>query len=630
MTKRFIVIWISMIILFSFSAAATFCADYPYGNNDGMLYCDDFENNSLDHWTTIGIAHINSTAPLEESYSLGWEAIAGTRAQSSSWNSSSNFNVSFNLSAGDSGSSTQTLAFGQGSSQHIFMAWGTASCASDKFCYFSGSYQSSGVDYADVKYINISVWDNGGVANWALWINGNFIATNLITNGNNDPLTAIDSFLLGQDGGNEDSLMDNILIWNGSFLFPSVQFLNISTPLPPNLSSFNQDVVLFNATVNSSSAFDATFYVNGVINQTLTGVGQGTNVPIEFNLSFPIGTSINLTYFISVNSSSLYENSTSQLIFIDRSDPVINIISPSTTTYSGLIPVNITFIDDNAFKYDINITFNNIVKWSLNDSSLTSSTTVVSQNVNLSGNATGSYTLSASFCDGHTNERIADFNVISRERTLTFDQVVISSRSSQTEYVKKDDRYTFSFTFENLTDEEVFNVRSQQPIYIIENSAYKGHLVTGNKWIDFEGEHTIITERIDQYEVEVTAYTDPTNSFSFDSIGELNCVEDSVSFTYDSAFTPSNYTFNRFQCDVSSTPKSILFSVILIVMVAIWMFSFWLAIPFFHVMFGFVMGFFGWLLASCFEFAIILFTVMAVISLFSGIGGAIKNNRLYR
>lgn len=90
----------------------------------------------------------------------------------------------------------------------------------------------------------------------------------------------------------------------------------------------------------------------------------------------------------------------------------------------------------------------------------------------------------------------------------------------------------------------------------------------------------------------------------------------------------ANFTFKRFECDVSTTGKAFALVLIILSVVVIWMFSFWLKIPVFSIIVGLVVCYFAWIVAACFFLANVLFIVMGLISIMFGITQAFKKEKV--
>jgi len=155
----------------------------------------------------------------------------------------------------------------------------------------------------------------------------------------------------------------------------------------------------------------------------------------------------------------------------------------------------------------------------------------------LDGGNGGAFLATVRVCDGHTDSTI-DFNAGKYQNELTFDNSAVriyqkdKTDTAAISYTKKTDRWAFDFNTKVAETTKTFIVESTQYIDIIE-SDYKGHLITGTKWVDFEEKdvYKVDVKRITNKKVEVTVYSGKLkSSWNFNSIGELNCVTESRQF----------------------------------------------------------------------------------------------------
>ena len=92
-----------------------------------------------------------------------------------------------------------------------------------------------------------------------------------------------------EDPTPETITIDGIYIWNGTDC-PSVALpsdtLNLSSPLPVSDSSFNVPIVNFNLTYNGSFQTNCSIYLNNTLNQTINEFPAGTNIEVDFDITF--------------------------------------------------------------------------------------------------------------------------------------------------------------------------------------------------------------------------------------------------------------------------------------------------------------------------------------------------------
>ena len=140
--------------------------------------------------------------------------------------------------------------------------------------------------------------------------------------------------------------------------------------------------------------------------------------------------------------------------------------------------------------------------------------------------------------DAHTSNSIKDYDVSNGINTITFNteegnHIKISSDGSsyQTLYNKKTDRYEFGWNYLLTDSTRKFTLESDNKIYYLPNSKYKGHFVimgsnlNGN-WIDFEGignDYSVKKVNDRKYEITFTNLA-LTNQIITNSLGGTNKV----------------------------------------------------------------------------------------------------------
>lgn len=328
----------------------------------------------------------------------------------------------------------------------------------------------------------------------------------------------------------------------------SGDFINITEIAPSNATQFNTNRIPINVTVNASSPFNCTLYVNGLVNNSINGTAAGVNINLTSNVTFGANTEDTFSYYWNCRANSSEENSTNATFFVDNVLPNINFNIPKSdnTTIINLnnsvfLNTNITIEDPNLYSYRYNITYGNgTVLFNYSNTSLTGlGNYTINNTINMTGQG-GIFYAVAEICDGHTSNDLKKLkNPIKNEYKLDFDDVKIylkySTHGKSTEYTKLKDRYSFDFNTKYKTTKETFIVEGKNYVDILDGKTeFKGHLVLDNMyWVDFENPNVknIIIKRVSQtvVEVEVTFFTS-TSTFSFNSIGELNCVTDSKYF----------------------------------------------------------------------------------------------------
>ena len=336
---------------------------------------------------------------------------------------------------------------------------------------------------------------------------------------------------------------------------PVADTLNISDSLPANATQWNTELLNLNLTANASLTFDATLYVNGALNQTTT-YSSGTDVFVDFNLTFSNTTEATYTYYFSVNTTSDWENTTVKTFHIDNVFPQITWYTPNnanTTIIADTLLSNIFLEDPNMFSYEYNITYpNGTTYYNSSNNTLTGLTNyTINDTVSFVGEQ-GHFNAFAEVCDGHTEENITLDSIEIENVTLVVEDegdtlnvsMVDSEDTESVSYTEEDNKVSFGFVSDSTTSSEQFIVESNHYIHILDGlTQYEGHLVMGKKWMDFETDDlsSVHIVRLTNYSVQVTVtkFTS-TDEWDFESIGELNCRNQTRTFLVHVSNTSNN------------------------------------------------------------------------------------------
>ena len=357
-----------------------------------------------------------------------------------------------------------------------------------------------------------------------------------------------------------DALIDEIVIWNTTLtqqdltdIFygkgsdydyvapPTPNSLNITATLPANNTQFHTSLLNLNATIDSLNNFNCSLYVNDVVNQTTTGYSAGSGVVADFNLTFDEGaTEETLNYSFRCDDGVSPENSTEYTFYVDNVVPSIDWYTPlnnNGTTInlndSETFTSNISLTDPNIYSFNYNITYwNGTLLFNYSNNTLTGLGSYdINYLINMSG-LVGKYYANVEVCDGHTSKEISDKEITKYDSELWFNDIkiipLIKSKIQDTDTLKKTDRYNFIFQTKAKEKSLSFYVESPYYIDILNGKTnYKGHLVTGNQWIDFEafGLEGVSVTRISSNKVRVDVTSVLSRDYwEFNSIGELNCL----------------------------------------------------------------------------------------------------------
>ena len=285
----------------------------------------------------------------------------------------------------------------------------------------------------------------------------------------------------------------------------------------------------------------------------------------SFNVTGSVGHfnfTTNLTdgeYTISVSvqntTSGVFSSNATRTWIVDTVSPTISILQNTTfetdnttiiSNYLHNLSINISFFDSFLFQTLINITNESDESvFQILNTSITGTTANYSRIVNLTHLAVGNYTIKLSATDSHTAKEIGDYDVkngLDYFRYTTDEGNVIKIKSNNINLFTKStikliDRYDFEFNFLFQQDTYTFRIESYNKIeYLKDSKATVGpHFVImsgsgkGN-WIDFENPNLNAKDynvtKIDDYIYEIEITANGLKSFTFNSLGGLNTVEE--------------------------------------------------------------------------------------------------------
>ena len=356
--------------------------------------------------------------------------------------------------------------------------------------------------------------------------------------------------------GSPESTMDDILLAYNKPLLTSQQVsdiyldnfagvIKISETYPETNTQFNTETINLNATINASNVgfFNCSLFLNGIENYTWIDQANTTTL-LSVDRKFDGDT--NNTYFFNCSSGSTTTTSTEKYFYIDPSAPTI---TPGFTNGQILINSNLegqfNFSDSFLlFSYNASIdgtTISNKTNLGVTEYSYNLSYDISSLGV-------GQHNLSIRVADGHTAKQIPDYQIsnglFNNYLEYTFpDNHQIKIENAETSIFdkftteKKKDRYSFEFEPNKQSTSYTFLITSSKEINIIEtDSKYKNYIISGNQWIDFvspdDVESKVKIKLNTPYEAEVTvSQLKAKDKFKFNSIGELNIVEQNFTFT---------------------------------------------------------------------------------------------------
>lgn len=339
---------------------------------------------------------------------------------------------------------------------------------------------------------------------------------------------------------------------------PSVDTINISSPLPANDTGFFSLPILFNLTANSTFQFNASLIINGVVNQT-TNFSSGTNVLANFSVaSMPEGFNNYSFFVVQFNDSSQNETSITNTFLFDFQPPTITTnFANNSLHYNDNITGQFNF-SDNLLLHTVNITLplDNITLF--NSTHIHNTTFQYNLSHDITGFSFGDHILSIFVSDGHTLEKLKDGEAWNPTNGIFNDYIKYRLESPYKEktiktYLKggsifdhwtteeKIDRYTEIVTPYNPKSTQIIIVEADQKIEIIEDPTNKygyggSWLAIGEHWKDFKlkNEPDAIVQsitKISDYKIEATITgIKNIDILVFESIGDLNIVQQNYTF----------------------------------------------------------------------------------------------------
>jgi len=376
----------------------------------------------------------------------------------------------------------------------------------------------------------------------------------LYFNGGSTPLAhcngALNKFGFETQGGGCDMFWSNARFYNNSDPDVGYPTILVTIEAPTNLTSLKAvNITNGNVWINASDNFTGspTYTVN---DSDFTYIGAGASSDAVFR---------NNTYLadgryhvrVSANGTGTISGMSTVVFGLDVTNPEIDASEElrlnQTVIVNGTFSQMINF-SDNLEIYSVKISFEN-GSMLLNYTDLG----VPKYHANVTNMTEDNTYITARTCDAHTAQFIDEMRVDFTGNGLKFvtndrpflqkdDYIQVypkvpgsfSKASTQKQY----DRYTFTFNKHNAASPvEQFIVEATSQIDIAHNQHYKGHLIIPNLndgyWIDFENDDVEIIDitRLAYNKVEVVVKGLTGNTFTFNSIGELNCIEQNYYFS---------------------------------------------------------------------------------------------------
>ena len=332
--------------------------------------------------------------------------------------------------------------------------------------------------------------------------------------------------------------------------YPSAPIVTITSPY----NDETLDNVTYPLYINGTATVNG-----GTVNSTWTDDNNWTfNSGSYGSFGFRMNGTIleyanNVVMIFSNNSNGVVRNST---VYFDT-----DFTNPLSRTP---LSTNNTFYDSNSnLTYTINFTdtrqiysFNITTPegYLFNITGLNTTNYIYNGSINISAYNVGVHNITFNFCDAHTKSKIGDWdtsiNDYYKEVGFNFgnEYLYISplypSLLEEVSIKKQEDRYSLTYkkNEDNKQDTHSFIVLGSESIDIIGNTKeYSGHLVIPKlkKWVDFNTKNKEDLEyeitRINKNLVVVTVRGIEDDTFTFDSVGDLNCMAETYRY----------YAFNR-------------------------------------------------------------------------------------
>jgi hypothetical protein len=395
-------------------------------------------------------------------------------------------------------------------------------------CYSTSASNLKTCDIANEKYYNITILVNPSGVNYTIILsevdgygggNPNEICMN--TNGYMRDATSSKLRDFGFESWAGNSIIDNIMVtlWdNGTKPTPPLTPPAITITSPLNNTGFISSSAYMNISDSSGINVSCLLMYNNSIKQEFNFT---TSTTINFNLDEE---GVNDYSVLCYNDDG---NDTAHIrYFLDSVAPIITIHSPNNNTMSNYIDIECN--DDNLFALYVELSNNDTIYYNFNITAI--NTTSYRHSFSVPGNVSRDYHyINVRCADSHTTTSLnRDWNIEKTTDSIDFGGFKIKEREnnyiSDVEYKREIDRYTFTLIDNSINigvKNYMLDVTSPYKIYEV-SSKYKGHLVAGDYWLDFEPYNVKIT-RLNDHHIIVSVLTDD-RILKFTSTGELNII----------------------------------------------------------------------------------------------------------
>lgn len=403
-------------------------------------------------------------------------------------------------------------------------------------------------------------------------------ALDQITIVNAPPRLDLFGFIMPDDSFEEFNLSETSLIefqngsWTLSFAVIDDDLLNFTVII----NNKTQQIFNFTNETVKSIILSSDLFVNFIPQNT-------------FNISLlAFDTALNISFI-----SGLFN-------ITDTASPILTGVNNDTIDFNQSFTFNIQATDEYLWLFNISCTNSHTFQISgLGNTSFSYGATIEEN--------TDTFSCAVLVADGHTSNIMKDIPIYIEpyNKSLVFDGLKLSTveQLKSSSFQKKQDRY--NFCFETLDKQNELNIRIPDGCVIAPDSRYKGHYVCLENMlaIDFESPYKI--KMMNSRYITLDISDSKTNNICFDSIVELNVVQENMTITVRPRLVGD---FFKYRLDVNTTGSVLLMFMFLIFYIGLWVIA--------HAFRSFSFGIFGFILGVLIGFMLISFSPYMTILFF--------------
>lgn len=327
--------------------------------------------------------------------------------------------------------------------------------------------------------------------------------------------------------------------------------VNLTSPYNTDHLNDNPTVLTYNISDADGDLLNCSIYINDSLETTQTNINATTTPQKTYNFA---STEHVYNWFVNCTDGTDVGTSETWEFIIDRTNPdwTITSINTDNTTIIDRETKDWIYFDDTLndlylFAYNITSYYPNGSIWfTTGEKNLTYQMFNYTNNQSITvSQPNGTYKITYYAEDDHTAKAINDYATYIEPNSLTFftdtNQITINSVEGNTKDIttsKQQDRYTFSFEWNNARKEHQLELVCDDILY------YRGDLynyptfICGFNWIDFVIKDYVLNDfediqvkQLSPYKYNINFKTfDNINKFEFQSLGGLNSVNESYLF----------------------------------------------------------------------------------------------------